>query len=409
MKNRIFLNGVLLILLITLVTGCTANDDEEKNIKTGINKKDEMVIRNPFVSYNNRGACYISDNYARYQEAGTGKKIALCTKPNCTHGEKGNWQTETCDAYLGANPGFLIMNDNNLLFITPPTDNSQSFFFDRILYKSDLDGKNRKQVALLRDVENVNVGAYENNWLALAYIVSDDRETVGKPDSEQLDKQISGVYLINTETGEKRHIRELQEFNANCYKVYIYDGILYYTFLYYKEYLDHSQYQPEEYYERLKDVVVQEMWAYDIASGSEKMVWQGSDEFLETPCNGYIMLHNDIETIFLYKGEEVARYRNEKLAEHTPPFINKYVYDGKVYMTDQSKVWCMDIETGKIENVAEGKLDDLKINRIEAIMDETVYFTVMDNEKGGAIGMEMKWIDFLNGDKEKIIKNNWLD
>ena len=201
----------------------------------------------------------------------------------------------------------------------------------------------------------------------------------------------------------------MQEFNSNCYQVYIYDGILYYTFLYYKEYLDYSQYQPEEYYERLKDVVVQEMWAYDIASDSEKMIWQGSDEFVETPCNGYIMLHNDIETIFLYKGEEVTRYRNEKLAEHTPPFIHKYVYDGKVYMTDQSKVWCMDIETGKLESVAEGKLDGMGISRIFAVMGDTVYFMIVDSGKGTDTGMEMRWIDFLNGDKEKIIKNNWLD
>ena len=409
MKTKMFIYVVTMIVLLSFLTGCSGKDSEEKRSFINDNKNDEMVIRNSFVSYNNRGACYISDGYAKYQEAGTGKKIALCTKPNCTHGEKGNWQTEICDAYLGANPGFLIMNNTNLFFITCPTDTTQSFFFDRVLYKSDLDGKNRKQVALLKDVENVNVGAYENNWLALAYIVSDERENVGKPDSEELDKRISGVYLINTENGEKRHIRELQEFSANCYQVYIYDGILYYTFLYYKEFLDYSQYQPKDYYERLKDVVVQEMWAYDIASGNEKMVWQGSDEFIETPCNGYIMIHNDIETIFLYKGEEVARYQNEKLAEHTPAFINKYVYEGKVYMTDETKVWNMDIETGKIENVAEGKLDDLKINRIEAIMDETVYFTVMDNEKGGAVGMEMKWIDFLNGEKDKAIKNNWLD
>ena len=68
MKNRIFLNGVLLILLITLVTGCSANDDEEKNIRIGINKKDEMVIKNPFISYNKRGVCYIPDGYARYQD-----------------------------------------------------------------------------------------------------------------------------------------------------------------------------------------------------------------------------------------------------------------------------------------------------------------------------------------------------
>ncbi len=399
----------IVILLSSLITGCSAKDTEENKNHDSNKIYDEMVIKSPFVSYNNRGVCYLSNGYARYQEAGTGEKITLCTKPNCTHGEKGNRQTEPCDAYLGINPGFLIMNDTNLFFITCPEDNSQSLFFDRVLYKADLDGKNRKQITLLSDVENVFVGAYANGWLALAYIVSDKKETVGKSDSEQLDKCISGVYLINTESGEKRHIRELEEYNANCYQVYIYDGILYYTFLYYKEQLEYSQYRPEEYYNKLKEVAVQEIWAYDITSGKEKMVWRGSNEHIDTPCNGYMIINNNNETVFLYKGKEVASYSKEKLAEHTPAFINKYVYDDKVYMTDETKVWRMDIEKGTIESVAEGKLDDLKINRIDAIMGNMVYFTIMDSEKGTPIGMEMKWTDFLNGEKEKAIKNDLLN
>ena len=113
---------------------------------------------------------------------------------------------------------------------------------------------------------------------------------------------------------------------------------------------------------------------------------------------GYIIVDFEEESLFFKNGMLLKTYKKDDMSNHNPRFINKYVYDGMVYMTDEEKVWCMDIDTGTITYIGGGRLDEKGINRITAIIGEWVYYDA--NYEGKTRFYVIDRDSFMNGDIE---------
>ena len=69
-------------------------------------------------------------------------------------------------------------------------------------------------------------------------------------------------------------------------------------------------------------------------------------------------------------------------------------------MTDTEKVWCMDIVTGKIRYLGNGKLDNKYIGTIDAMINGLVYYNIWDPETWKNTSYVIEYKDFIDGNIE---------
>ncbi len=402
MKKKAF---VFLFLFLAFVSaGCSSKETLRNNEKRETSGN-QVIFYNPYVSYTPKGACLIIDDTAYIWDVENGEKVALCTKPNCLHNVHILNSEEPCDAYLGRNPGFLFIDDNNEFFISAK-DPDKSDIFDKELYIADLDGKNRRQLAELDNVQNIVCGAYEDNLLAIGYIAS--VEKTDDSNIKELDKRRAGIFIINISTGEKERITEIEEYDATCYNLYISNGKIYYMFNYLKEKVEYSGHENEEYFEKIKNAQIQKICCYDMESQKESVIWQDVTD--RVSCSGdYLIIEKGESSIFIKEGKETARYSKDNLADYETAYITKYVYKDVLYMADGQRVWLMDMNTCGKKEVADGKLDGLGITKIDAITGGYIYYTVQNAETKSSEKYAMRLDDFLEGRKEtaKRYDNIW--
>lgn len=395
MRGKKYYLLLICSMVFIALSGCTSGVSEGTD--------EEVIIYDAKRSYNKNGMCYTNETIAHFFDAESGNDVVLCSKPNCRHTRTADGNGTVCDAYLGYGTDSLFMVGEKIVYAAAPETANLDIkdYMDREIYIADKDGKNRTLLATLENVQVIMCSAFSKGWLAIGYQATYDFDSNWSDDEvDRFEKPKSGLYLININNGDVKLIKEIEGYNASCWQC-SYDGdCLYYSLYYNSEKVNFEDYSnPDDYYEDVYKVAKQEVWSYDLKSESEALMWEGTVGNIRQDCGeGYIIVDFEEESLFFKNGMLLKTYKKDDMSNHNPRFINKYVYDGMVYMTDEEKVWCMDIDTGTITYIGGGRLDEKGINRITAIIGEWVYYDA--NYEGKTRFYVIDRDSFMNGDIE---------
>lgn len=410
---------VVFALMVCILVACSADadksfvdekqtDNRERDGQNSDNSADASEVIMDFqYAYSAKGVCYIKECIAHFLDAETGNDVVLCSKPNCKHKRTSLYNESTCDAYLGSNSNHAFLTDKNLFFFSAPEDNPEdgSIFFDYVLYKADLDGRNRKEVTRLIDVGSIIYVAYCDGKVAVCYISTTDRNKKEYYDESeagfsygQRDKQKAGVYLIDIESGEAQLVDEYEEYVASCSNCMFSNGKLYYWVYVCTEDFDFSEYiDDENFYEKTIEVRSTDIYEYDMSTAEKRRVYDGDINLINEAGECYYAVTDRLEKeyMILFKnGEEKARFTSEEISpdDYKPVFYGKYVYDEKLYLMDGIRFWYKNLKTGEIKYAADGKLNDKGIYGIDAIIGDWVYYTT-DSQVGEDVTQSRCLID----------------
>ena len=395
---------LLLSMAICLMGGCTSGEHSE-----GADENDLVLTDWGHSSYTAKGMCYISEGIAHFFDAETGNDIVLCSKPNCPHKRTTINTTIVCDAYLGFDASAPLMTKDGIYYIATREEDAGKWD-GKYVVRNDLDGRNRKELTKLEGVQSITCPEYDNGYLAACYMNSMDLDKKeyyegmeGAISYGNKEKRESGVYLVNTATGDIEFVDSFSEYyDSYCWQCAFYNGKLYYANSYKLKKINYSDYEnPDDYYNAAYENTVIELYEYDIKAKTGKKIWEGRQfEDVKFIGYGYIAIDNGKETAFLKGGQEIARYSIEELL---PPecgqmYSNKYVYEDVIYMVnwDEGKVWSKDFETGTVRYIADGKLNGKGIQRINAIIGNWIYY--LQESDGKLRYCVTKKEAFLSGD-----------
>lgn len=387
-----------LLFLSLLLLGCADTKKEAESDYT-------VVMNTPYISFVEEGACYIWDSIAHFVDVRTGENLPICAKPNCPHKASYFGYDSECDGYMGYGASFLFLNENHLFYLEHPEESTgaTSHFGDVNLIRADKDGRNRKVIASFSGIQSVYCASYSDHWLSLGYAKTLNPDEVENAIRNQMEKYQSGIYLVNVETGETIHVKQVEEYSALFYQTYVNDKKLYYALSYQLEELDPSLLGEEEYNQAFLQSVRQELYEYDLPSQTERLIWEGNCEFVSFQnSGGYITIDDEEKTLIFKDGELLAKYPKEELANHDPSYINKFIYKDHLYMSDDQIVWCKDMETGSISSVANGKLDGRDIHSIVAEVEDMLFYSVQSDKSGYGVYCVPRE-DFFQGDLSKAV------
>ncbi|MBR4780790.1 MAG: hypothetical protein IK014_05475 [Lachnospiraceae bacterium] len=400
-KSRIQTVRVVFIVLCVSFITVSCSSDNKRN-------KGSAIFELPFETYTESGVVHIVNGIAYFTDAETGYDVALCSKPNCLHKPSSSVYASTCDAYLGPDPSFLFMDNEHIYYVAAPdVIDSESVLFDRILYRADMDGRNKKVICKLDGIQRPRCMAYKDGMVALSYQKIMNKEKTKNGAFSDLEKSVTGIILVDLGSGEYREICEYEGYNANIYQVYFYENKVYFYLFYTASDTRNVKIEDfkdvNDYYDFLLSDYRQQVISYEMESGKKEVVWEGTTEFVKRQSGGYLIIEQGDKMSFLMGDHIVATYQVEELSEHTSDFINMFIYDDVLYMTDEKKVWSMDLKTDKIKPVAGGKLDGKGINRIIGMFDNVVYYLVIND--GKSIKYMIDRESFLSGaiENAKII------
>lgn len=395
---------LLIVMAVCLMGGCTSGE-----MNDGTDENDMVLTDWGYSSYTAKGMCYISEGIAHFFDAETGNDIVLCSKPNCPHKRTTINTTIVCDAYLGYDASTPLMTKDGIYYITTREEDAGKWD-GKYVVRNDLDGRNRKELTKLEGVQSIICSEFDNGYLAACYMNGmdlDKKEYYDGADGAfsygNKEKRESGVYLVNTVTGDIEFVDSFSEYyDSYCWQCAFYKGKLYYANSYKLKAINYSDYEnPDDYYNAAYENTVIELYEYDIKAKTGKKIWEGRNfEDVKFIGYGYIAIDTGKETVFLKGGQEIARYSSEELL---PPecgqmYSNKYVYEDVIYMVnwDEGKVWSKDVETGTVRYIADGKLNGKGIQRINAIIGNWIYYTQESDGKLRYCVTEKK--AFLSGD-----------
>ncbi|MCR4992286.1 MAG: hypothetical protein K6A45_04505 [Lachnospiraceae bacterium] len=393
---------LLLSMAICLMGGCTSGEHSE-----GADENDLVLTDWGHSSYTAKGMCYISEGIAHFFDAETGNDIVLCSKPNCPHKRTTINTTIVCDAYLGFDASAPLMTKDGIYYITTREEDAGKWD-GKYVVRNDLDGRNRKELTKLEGVQSIICSEFDNGYLAACYMNGMDLDKKEYYDDGAFsygnkEKRESGVYLVNTVTGDIEFVDSFSEYyDSYCWKCAFYNDKLYYANSYKLKAINYSDYEnPDDYYNAAYENTVIELYEYDIKTKTGKKIWEGRNfEDVKFIGYGYIAIDTGKETVFMKGGQEIARYSSEELlpAGCEQMYSNKYVYEDVIYMVnwDEGKVWSKDFETGTVRYIADGKLNGKGIQRINAVIGNWIYYTQESDGKLRYCVTEKE--DFLSGD-----------
>ena len=412
---------LLVLLLVCIMAGCKSDNDDPSDSQNGSNPSQEnadssdtmseenLVLSNfsPVESYSSKGMCYIEDCIAHFFDAETGTDIVLCSKPNCPHKRTTEGTTNACDAYLGYDARTPFLTGDSIYFITS-RESDAGLTFDKYVVRTDLDGRNRKELVKLEGVQSIICSEYDNGYLAACYINSMDLDkkeyfegSEGAFSYGNKEKRESGIYLINTATGEIEFMDSFSEhYDSYCWNCGFYDNKLYYLTYYTLNKIEYSNYEDlDKYYEDVSKNAVQQIYEYDIKTKTKVKIWEGGyAENISINGYGYISIEDEEKIVFIKGGKEIARFMPDELSydgcdQH---YTWKYVYNNVIYMVNGKRVWYKDMSTGDIQYVAGGKLNGKGIYRIDAIIGKWIYYLYEADGKQYECAIEKE--SFLSGD-----------
>ena len=420
MKKQSFII-LIALLFVFIMAGCKSDNDnpsdgqnggktgQENTDSSGITSEENLILSNfsPVEYYSSKGMCYVENCIAHFFDAETGTDIVLCSKPNCPHKRTTEGTTNACDAYLGYDARTPFLTGDSIYFITS-RDSDAGLAYDKYVVRTDLDGRNRKELVKLERVQSILCSEYDNGYLAACYMNSMDLDkkeyfegSEGASSFGNKEKRESGIYLVNTATNEIEFMDSFSEhYDSYCWNCGFYDNKLYYLTYYTLNKIEYSDYEdPDKYYEDVSKNAVQQIYEYDIKTKTKTIIWEGGyAENISINGYGYISIEDEEKIVFLKGGKEIARFMPDELSydgcdqHHTL----KYVYNNVIYMVNGKKVWYKDMNTGDIQYVAGGKLNGKGIYRIYAIIGKWIYYLYEADGKQYECVTEKE--SFLSGD-----------
>ena len=106
--------------------------------------------------YMNEGVIGANDHILRFYDVQSGQDVALCAKPNCEHlGASSTNPSPECNAYLGSYPDMAAIVGGQLYCVIQEefTWDKPEGLFQKYLYRAEVDGTNRKEIAKFSDAQ----------------------------------------------------------------------------------------------------------------------------------------------------------------------------------------------------------------------------------------------------------------
>lgn len=399
-KNRKFIILLLAVIVIFSVVFLVVFKKKREDF-TGKVKVDL------FASYSDLGIINLNEeNLLQFRDAASGEKIVLCDKPNCKH------DNNECNALFKDYYVHLSAIYNDKLYIV-----MQGEDFNSILYEADVNGSNRKEILSLGKVDFSSKSLFLDNYLLMEYRIGYDLENVDSGEMRKLEKPISGLAIINIKKQEVDYIPEKVEYDGGITKIHMYEDKVYYEYVFMDveyDFMDHENID----FDYLADHTFHRIYSYDVKTGTESIVYEGQDIFVEEFNENYAFLTKTKENENIY-ALNLSNQKEELIIEE-----NLYDYccvDGEriVYLGyPQNDAEAVEAEEDLYshfyyydmvskESYYIGSSNRNKIDTIEMFLGDYayLYYLLTDGEEMNEIGDGcITKDDFYKGNFDKVIR-----
>lgn len=351
------------------------------------------------VTYTNQGKFQINDQIIRFYDVQSGQDVALCAKPNCEHlGESSTNPSPECDAFFGSHTEMPAIVGGQLYCIVRGefSWDKPEGLFQKYLYRAEVDGTNRKEIAYFPEAQNSAGGDYSEGYFVYTYANTEDVE--GNP----LEMRRAGAYVVDLTQEKAEQIVVFDGHQAYIPHVMIYNGKVYYERSYMTEYMDFSDFEQvsePEFQEEMIENSRTEIWEYDIQTKEQSCIWSGGGRHNAIAMDDGIICIN-----------ESGRVTIINCADGTQKEAEPELFNGKGIMPHEKTIYIMtdgvlqayEIETEKLETV--GHYDESKLPNmgIMAITEETVYFMIGNGEE-----YYLPYESFIDGKLDEVKKIEW--
>ena len=144
--------------------------------------------------YMNEGVIGANDHILRFYDVQSGQDVALCAKPNCEHlGASSTNPSPECNAYLGSYPDMAAIVGGQLYCVIQEefTWDKPEGLFQKYLYRAEVDGTNRKEIAKFSDAQVSATADYGEGYFVYTYRNTEDVE------GNTLEQCRAGIYLVD--------------------------------------------------------------------------------------------------------------------------------------------------------------------------------------------------------------------
>lgn len=281
-KNRKFIILLLAIIVIVLVVLLMVSKKKKEDF-TGKVKIDN------FTAYSDLGTTSLNeDSLLQFCDAASGEKIILCDKPNCNH------NNNDCNALFGYYPLHLSAIYNDKLYLVMEGEDYQSY-----LYEADVNGSNRKEILSLDCFSFSSYSLIVDNYLIMEYGKDYEVEDADSGEMGMLENPISGIAIINLKEREVDYIPEKDDYSGGIQKIHMYEDKVYYDYSFMDVEYDFLD------YENIDDDYIMahsfyRIYSYDVKTGTESIIYEGQDKYIEDFNENYAFLSNYNENDNIY-------------------------------------------------------------------------------------------------------------
>lgn len=398
-KGNIFIKTAFLLTLPLFLASCS----DSVNIRS----KDYAVSRQALETFYED--CYFysvngsSDGssknllmYGYIENGKPGKTAPLCSNPNCNHNTS---DFPGCGAAVDS-PRGIIRDESGLYYFDFNTNGGG----DIILYHSDVNGSNKKEVAVLENkfLYTLTTCSYGEDYALYIYYDMQGLDEMEEGDYtyEIADKYSAFVDYVDLKNGEVKNLITKKEHAAQILNALIYDNRLIYQYRYYTKDIRNL-----EEGEKMSDYAYEGIYSLDLKTGEEKHL---SEEFkyIEMVKQGFDFF--DPEKIICKDyGENKLYFYNLPKDEFTPiddcgSVYNNFSADNTCIIYTSSADENIEYRFYDIESGETTVLPSLPENlRIECLVKDTIWASQINDDGTASFGYISKE-DFLDGNYDNF-------
>ncbi len=357
----------------------------------------EKVVPVFHQTFHKDGILFEKNGLLHFIDAKSGKDIVLCDKPNCLHeGWSINNPQPTCNAAIDGNfmDGYAIYGDQ--LFFTAQTD--RGGVFSKEVYKADINGTNRKQIAELTNVQFGGNVSFVDGFLLFPYINQND------PDSPDVDMEqpIVGVAAVNLSTHAVTYTPTKKGYNPSIWRAHVYEGKIYYTYTY----LDIKTNEDETV--DVQQHFFVEVYCYDPATETETKLIGGNGLTFLGYDGSYAYLVEQTEKrdriiqMNLVNGEKTVLFEEDNMRASFFVDGDNLIYSIDVENGLQWKLF--DTKTQISQAIGDAiQFDASDSFIIDAVIEDKVYISYTDSANGEFCNGYLSKQDFYDGQFDKRV------
>lgn len=349
-------------------------------------------------TYMNEGVINTNSQVLRFYDVQSEQDVALCAKPNCEHlGASSTNPSPECNAYLGSYPDMVAIVGGQLYCVIQEefTWDKPEGLFQKYLYRAEVDGTNRKEIAKFSDAQVSATADYGEGYFVYTYRNTEDVE------GNTLEQCRAGIYLVDLKEEKTEQSAVYDGYQAYIPNVMVYNGKVYYVYSYLKEYMDFSNYEAiftEEFNQKMMENICFELWEYDIKTKEQSCIRKGGNYNSITMNDGIICVRESDRATIINCVDGVQKEVSSEV------FCNKAVmpYGNCIYFLTDGALKAYRVETGEVEDI--GTYDESKLSGvgIVAITEETVYFMAQNGEE-----FYLSYDKFRKGKLDEVKKIEW--